>query len=75
MILVSYHDIEIAVNRFRGYNAREGMLKQIGIQASHYDASLDAWYVSEADANRIRMLCGPYYHAVLKIMEIKNESN
>lgn len=75
MILVSYHDIEIAINRMGGYNARVGVLKQIGIQVSRYDASLDAWYVTEANANRIRMLNGPYYRTVLKIMEIKNASD
>lgn len=47
---------------------------KLDISAANYDASHDAWNMSDADAHRVEMLCGPYYKTVLKIMEVKSKN-
>lgn len=72
MTLVSKYEIEVAVGRLvEARKSNTGMLKQLGIQASNYHGATDSWEVNDEAANKIKMLCGPYHRAILKIMEIR----
>jgi hypothetical protein len=74
---VSSSKIQLAIVRLNAARARAVVklefTEHVGLAASNYDSGTDTWDLTEKDAHKIEMLCGPYYEAVIKAWEARRE--
>lgn len=74
-MMVPSPKIRLALARILECNGNSSAFSLLGVYSTNYDAPSDSWNLSDKEAHKVELLCGPYYATVLKVMEINEGAN